>query len=166
MSITEPVTPAKHPPGKTAGKWSKWLAGHKQEAAVGAGAVGVVGYALYRRSQSEGDATDPTNSTVPADATTAGGVAYDPAASDGSYDPMQSVLSLQTSLDALANADAAKLSSITSTLGKLRHTVKKDNRKQIKAARPPARGKLPHTKITQGPITKRGPEVKHRKGKK
>lgn len=67
--------------GKAGSKLQAWLRTHKAQAGVGAGAVGAVGIALYRRHKTAAaGSTAGASSTVPADATSAGGI-------PGSYAP-------------------------------------------------------------------------------
>lgn len=145
---------------KPTGKWQKWLQTHKPEAALGVGAVGAVGIALYRRSSGGSADTSGTTSSVPAtmtsgtpDGSTAGGVTYggDPASDYGNYDAVGVAAALTSSLNGLTTTDARGFSSIKRLIKKNANpTPAKGHGGKKGGGTKKGGGK----KVTQGPIRK------------
>jgi hypothetical protein len=129
--ITEPPKPGK---GKPAGKLAAWVKTHRNQAILGGGSVVAVGIALWRRrsANSSAAAAPAAGVAVPADATsaqTAGGVGFTP--NDGSFDPMQQVVDLQSSINTLSNSDAAAAAAAQARLTAL-GTVNRKQSAQLK----------------------------------
>jgi hypothetical protein len=172
MSSQNPITdpPAgesgKHKP---AGKLAAWLKTHRNEAILGGGSVVAVGIALWRRrATTSSAAAAPAGVTVPPDGTsaqTAGGVGFTP--DDGSFDPMQQVVDLQSSINTLSNSDAAAAAAAQAQLQALGKAQRAQGRRLKKlAAKPPPKKQAAKKHDKRQPAHKRAwkPPAHHRRG--
>jgi hypothetical protein len=95
----------------------QWVSTHQKQTAIGGGAAGVVGFALYRKTKAAASSgttsSSSAGSTVPAGTT--GGVAYDSSADDV-YNSVEGVLEqLQGTIGQLNTASTVASSTPVST---------------------------------------------------